>query len=77
MLIKESGPTINHGITLSRRVSNTAQSKMLRALTTQSGTEAMRPILDRFAHKANAFVPARQEEYVGKNMLYDNMIYGW
>lgn len=76
-VLKESSPIINQGITVSRRVSKIAQSKMLRALTTQSGTEAMRPILDRFAHKANAFVPARQEEYVGKNMLYDNMVYGW
>jgi ABC-type phosphate/phosphonate transport system substrate-binding protein len=76
-VLKESSPIINQGITVSRRVSQTAQSKMLQALTTQSGTAAMRPILDRFAHKANAFVPARQEEYVGKNMLHDNMVFGW
>jgi phosphonate transport system substrate-binding protein len=76
-VLKESQPIINQGITVSRRVSNAAQSKMLRAFTTQSGTAALRPILDRFAHKANAFVPARKEEYVGKNMLHDNMIYGW
>ena len=76
-VLNESQPIINQGITVSRRVSETAQTKMLQALTTQSGTEAMRPILDRFAHKANAFVPARKEEYVGKNMLHDNMIYGW
>lgn len=76
-VLKESSPIINQGITVSRRVSETAQTKMLRALTTHSGTAAMRPILDRFAHKANAFVPARQEEYVGKNMLHDNMVFGW
>lgn len=76
-VLKESSPIINQGITVSRRVSENAQSKMLQALTTQSGTNAMRPILDRFASNANAFVPARQEEYVGKNMLHDNMVYGW
>lgn len=76
-VLNESQPIINQGITVSRRVSNAAQSKMLRAFTTQSGAAALRPILDRFAHKANAFVPARKEEYVGKNMLHDNMIYGW
>ena len=76
-VLKESNPIINQGITVSRRISPAAQTKMLNALTTQSGSEAIRPILDRFAHKANAFVPARQEEYVGKNMLHDNMVYGW
>jgi len=76
-VLKESSPIINQGITVSRRVSETAQTKMLRVLTTETGAAAMRPILDRFAHKANAFVPARQEEYVGKNMLHDNMVYGW
>lgn len=76
-VLKESRPIINQGITVSRRISKKSQTKMLRALTTQSGANAVRPILDRFAHKANAFVPARQEEYVGKNMLHDNMVYGW
>lgn len=76
-VLTESAPIINQGITVSRRVSNTAQTKMLRALTTQSGAAAMRPILDRFAQQASTFVPAREEEYVGKNMLYDNMVFGW
>lgn len=76
-VLKESSPIINQGITVSRRVSKDAQTKMLRALTTKSGAAAMRPILERFAHKANSFVPAQKEEYVGKNMLYDNMVYGW
>jgi ABC-type phosphate/phosphonate transport system substrate-binding protein len=76
-VLKESRPIINQGITVSRRVSRTAQQKMLRALTTKSADSAMRPILDRFAHKANAFVPARKAEYVGKNLLHDNMVYGW
>lgn len=77
MVLKESRPIINQGITVSRRVGWGAQQKMLQALTTKSGTDAMRPILDRFAHKADAFVPARQAEYVGKNLLHDNMLYGW
>ncbi len=76
-VLKESLPIINQGITVSRRVSRGDQQKMLHALTTQSANKAMRPILDRFAHKANAFVPARQAEYVGKNLLHDNMLYGW
>lgn len=76
-VLKESRPIINQGITVSRRIGWSARSKMLNALTTKSGNEAIRPILDRFAHKANAFVPARQTEYVGKNLLHDNMVYGW
>jgi len=76
-VLKESVPIINQGITVSRRVGWGARQKMLRALTTKSANKAMRPILDRFAHNANAFVPARKAEYVGKNMLYDNMVYGW
>lgn len=76
-VLNESSPIINQGITVSRRVGWTARKKMLNALTTKSGNDAIRPILDRFAHKANAFVPARQAEYVGKNLLHDNMVYGW
>lgn len=76
-VLKESAPIINQGITVSARVGQVARSKMLKALTTSKGKQAMRPILDRFAHKANAFVPARKEEYVGKNLLYDNMVFGW
>jgi ABC-type phosphate/phosphonate transport system substrate-binding protein len=76
-VLQESRPIINQGITVSHRVNWTARKKMLQALTTQSGNNAIRPILDRFAHKANAFVPARQAEYVGKNLLHDNMVYGW
>ncbi|HEC18650.1 MAG TPA: hypothetical protein ENI97_04840 [Gammaproteobacteria bacterium] len=76
-VLRESRPIINQGITVSRRVGPGAQRKMLRALTTKSGNSAMRPILDRFAHKAEAFVPARQTEYVGKNLLHDNMVFGW
>lgn len=76
-VLKESQPIINQGITVSRRIGWGARQKMLQSLTTKAGNDAMRPILDRFAHKADAFVPARQAEYVGKNMLHDNMVYGW
>lgn len=76
-VLKESLPIINQGITVSRRVTPQAQSKMLQALTTSSSNQATRPILDRFAHKAQAFVPARDEEYVGQNLLHDNMVFGW
>ena len=76
-VIRESAPIINQGITVSSRIGKTQQSKMLKALTTRNGAEAMQPILERFAHKAKSFIPARDEEYVGKNLLHDNMIYGW
>lgn len=76
-VLKESSPIINQGITVSSRVGWGARQKMIRALTTKSANKAMRPILDRFAYKADAFVPARQNEYVGKNLLHNNMVYGW
>ena len=76
-VLNESQPIINQGISISRRIGSSARNKMLNALTTQAGNKAIRPILDRFAHKANAFIPARKQEYVGKNLLHDNMVYGW
>jgi phosphonate transport system substrate-binding protein len=76
-VLRESLPIINQGITVSRRVTPQAQSKMLQALTTRSSNQAMKPLLDRFAHKANTFIPARDEEYVGQNLLHDNMVFGW
>ena len=77
LVIKESAPIINQGITVSTRVGQESQSKMLKALTTSKGKQAMRPILDRFSTEANTFIPARDEEYVGKNLLYDNTVFGW
>lgn len=77
LVIKESAPIINQGITVSTRVGQESQSKMLKALTTSKGKQAMRPILDRFSAEANTFIPARDEEYVGKNLLYDNTVFGW
>lgn len=77
LVLKESDPIINQGITVSTRVGQKSQSKMLKALTTSRGKQAMGAILKRFSNEANAFVPARDEEYVGKNLLYDNTVFGW
>ncbi len=77
LVLKKSDPIINQGITVSTRVGQKSQSKMLKALTTSRGKQAMGAILDRFSGEANAFVPARDEEYVGKNLLYDNTVFGW
>ena len=76
-VLKKSAPIINQGITVSTRVDKKSRSKMLKAFTTSKGMKAMRPLLDRFSDKANAFVPARKEEYLGKNLLRDNTVFGW
>jgi len=76
-VIQKSQPIINQGITVSRRVDINQQYKMLQALTTSSSAKVMRPLLDRFAANADSFIPARREEYIGQNLLHDNMMFGW
>lgn len=77
-VLKESQPIINQGITVSRRVTPQAQSRMLQSLTTTSSSHtAIKPILDRFAHKVDKFIPAQNEEYADLNLLHDNMLFGW
>jgi ABC-type phosphate/phosphonate transport system substrate-binding protein len=76
-VIQETPPIVNQGITVSRRVDEYQQIKMMQALTTSSGAKAMRPLLDRFASSENSFIPTQKEEYVGQNLLRDNTMFGW
>lgn len=76
-VLKESAPIINQGITVSKRIDSLSRAKMILALTTPQSKKVTKPILDRFTNNAESFIPANKEEYVGQNLLHDNMLYGW
>ncbi len=74
-VIQESTALTNQGITTSARITPTARKKILQSLT--EGDTATHPLLKRFAKKANGFEAASSVDYVGHNLLRDNMIFGW
>lgn len=76
-VIKRSKGLTNQGITISRRVSDDYYKKLIDSLVRGEGRLALRPILDRFYSKANAFVPASNLDYKNHNLLRDTVIYGW
>lgn len=77
-ILFQSTPLPNQGISVSRRLNADAKNKILRSLAFGSGVKISAPILKRFAGKnAKAFIPARNEEYAGYNLLLEGTIFGW
>jgi ABC-type phosphate/phosphonate transport system substrate-binding protein len=68
----------NQGITLSKRLSLPEQDNIRNGLlNSQQGKQALQPTLKRFGGKAKGFVPARNDEYEGYNILLEGVIFGW
>ncbi len=76
-ILKESPALTNQGITISSRISAHERKLMVDSLTSGSGLEAARPVLERFSKKSSHFLPASEQDYAGQNLLHDNMIFGW
>jgi len=67
----------NQGITISKRISRAKQVEINRFLTSPKGTIAASNLLNRFS-KANAtFITSQKSDYIGQNLLVENMIFGW
>lgn len=76
-VIKRSKGLTNQGITISRRVSPNDYQRLVNTLIRGEGKFALKPILERFYSKANAFIPAKSVDYQNHNLLHDTVIYGW
>ncbi len=77
-ILYTSEPLTNQGITTSKRLSKAEQDKIQQGLLqSQAGKEALQAILKRFGGKAKGFLPAKDSEYEGANMLLEGVIFGW
>ena len=76
-VIKRSKKLTNQGITVSRRINAKERKKLLDTLVHGEGKTALKPILERFYSKANAFIPADKRDYQNQNLLRDTTIFGW
>lgn len=77
-ILFHSTPLPNQGITVSRRLSATAKNQILQSLTLGDGVSVSSPLVKRFGGKnARSFIPAKNEEYDGYNMLLEGIIFGW
>lgn len=76
-VVKRSQGLTNQGITISRRVHPDSYQKLVNNLIKGEGRIALKPILERFYSKANAFIPAKDGDYQNLNLLHDTLIYGW
>lgn len=77
-ILFHSPPLPNQGISVSQRLSASDKNKILQSLTLGEGVKISEPIVKRFGGKqAKAFVPAKNDEYSGLNMLLEGIIFGW
>ena len=77
-ILFHSTPLPNQGISVSQRLSASAKNKILQSLTIGDGIKISHPIVKRFAgKKAKSFMPAKNSEYAGHNMLLEGVIFGW
>lgn len=77
-ILLHSSPLPNQGISVSQRVNASAKNKMLQSLTLGDGTRESEAILKRFGgKKAKSFIPTKNTEYAGHNMLLEGIIFGW
>ena len=65
-------------ISAGERISSSEKQKLQNYLLKgQKGQKALMPTLKRFGGKARSFIPAKNEEYQGYNMLLEGVIFGW
>ena len=77
-IIYHPPPLPNQVITVSKRLSPVDRAKMVASLTDGPGKVAAAGIVRRFGgKKTKAFIPARQQEYLGHNELLEGVIFGW
>lgn len=77
-ILFHSTPLPNQAISVSPRLGANAKNKILQSLTLGDGTKASNAVVKRFAgKKAKSFIPAKNDEYAGHNMLLEGIIFGW
>jgi ABC-type phosphate/phosphonate transport system substrate-binding protein len=67
----------NQGITASKRVSREQKDAVIKEFTVGSGVGSTAGIIKRFAGNAKSFIPVKENEYDGYNMLLEGVIFGW
>lgn len=68
----------NQGISVNRlKINAQARERLVKALTSQEGAEACKPLLNRFSQKQAQFLPARPEEYAKYYILMEDQLFGW
>ena len=67
----------NQGISVSKRVTPDMITKMQQYLTSGKSTAAIKPLLKRWAPKANGMIPASVDEFKDYNYLLEGVIWGW
>jgi len=70
------GVSTNQGITVNKSVGDAVYKKIVAALSSNEGKQAMTPIINRFKKKGK-FYTSDGKDYEGQNLLVDNMIFGW
>lgn len=77
-ILFHSRPLPNQGISVSQRLSANAKNKILKSLTLGDGVKISDSLVKRFGgKKAKSFIPAKNDEYSGHNMLLEGIIFGW
>lgn len=77
-ILFHSAPLPNQGISVSTRLSAPAKNKILQSLTLGDGVKVSQGVVKRFGgKKAKAFIPAKNDEYIGHNMFLEGIIFGW
>lgn len=77
-ILFHSTPLPNQAISVSQRLSASAKNKILQSLTLGDGSKVSSAILKRFGgKKARSFIPTKNLEYAGHNMLLEGVIFGW
>lgn len=77
-VIFQPEPLPNQSITVSKRVDARGKSLIRQSLTNGDGVKVSQVIVQRFGGKnANAFIPAKAEEFDGINGLLEGVIFGW
>ncbi len=76
-VIAKSKEMTNQSITVSSRISQHKRQQISAFLTSNAGRAAAQPLLNRFSKKRPNFITAKADDYVGHNLLSDNMIFGW
>jgi len=68
----------NQGISVSKRLTQSQKDSLKTELTSAvAGIDSTKGIIKRFGGKAKSFIPAKNNEFDGYNMLLEGVIFGW
>lgn len=77
-ILFRSKPLPNLGISVSQRINARAKNRILTAFTVGKGVKFTKELIDRFGNnKTRSFLPAKNREYMGHNMLLEEIIFSW